>query len=457
MRRYLRPSVATLATLWLLLRATPVNAHALHGNVDAPLPFAVYILGAAVAVALSFALLAITDDTAPPEPEPGRIRRLWRPIRWLLRLLGLLAWLWVVAQTIAGGDSDAEVASLLLWVFGWVGLALVSALLGPAWAWLDPFDTLHDLLAALIRPLGIRVPGHAPWHRHTEAWPAAVSMGFFVWLELVGRVGGGRDLGVVLIGYTLLALGGMAWYGKERWRAGGEVFSVWFGLLGRLAPYGLVGQRGQGRLQRRGFGSALTREAWSASLLSVVALATGSVIWDGISQTQPFHDLVGDTHVVVETALLFGFLGVLTGLVLLVARRVGPTAMGAGLVPVAVGYLVAHYLTYLLIDGQRIVVALSDPLQQGWDLLGTVQFEPRGDVLSTSLVWTLQVSAVVIGHVTGAWLGHSAVRRTRSEGKDVSQWPLAALMICMTVLTLWSLGQNLVFVSEVSALAPAGT
>ncbi len=155
---------------------------------------------------------------------------------------------------------------------------------------------------------------------------------------------------------------------------------------------------------------------------------------------------------VVQTALLFGFLGLLTSAVLLVARRVGPTAMGAGLVPVAVGYLVAHYLTYLLTEGQRIVVALSDPLQQGWDLLGTVQFEPREDFLSGSLVWTLQVSAVVIGHVVGAWLGHSAVRQEQRDGQAVSQWPLATLMIAMTVLALWSLGQNLVFVSETTPL-----
>ena len=58
------------------------------------------------------------------------------------------------------------------------------------------------------------------------------------------------------------------------------------------------------------------------------------------------------------------------------------------------------------------------------------------------------MSAVVLGHVVGAWLGHSAVRREQREGQAVSQWPLAALMIGMTVLALWSLGQNLVFVTE---------
>ena len=151
--------------------------------------------------------------------------------------------------------------------------------------------------------------------------------------------------------------------------------------------------------------------------------AHGSVIWDGVSQTQPFADLVGSPGLPGETLLLGGFLVLLVWLVLRVASRVGMAAMGAGLVPVATGYLVAHYLGYLLVEGQRIVVALSDPLQQGWDLLGTAAWEPRDDWLATSMLWTIQVAAVVLGHVTGAWLGHSAVRRERQDGK--SRQPVA--------------------------------
>jgi len=441
---------ASLAAMLVLLAAVPVHAHALHGNVDAPLPFVAYLVGAAIAVALSFAFVALADDRPTPDRPPGREITVPRPVRWLLRAVGLAAWLWIVAQAIAGGSSDAEVGSLLLWVFGWVGLALVSALLGPVWAWLDPFSTIHDLLAAIMRPTGLRLPGRAPWHRGMQAWPAVVGMAFFVWLELVPRVESGRVLGAVLVVYTLITLVGMAWYGKVRWRTHGEVFSVWFGLLGRLAPWGLVGRRQDGLIVRRGFGSALSAEPWSRSLLAVVAVATGSVIWDGVGQTQAWYDLVGDPHVVVDTAFTLGFLALVVGLVIVVAGRVGATAMGTGLVPVAVGYLVAHYLTYLLTEGQRIVVAVSDPLQQGWDLFGTVGYEPRDDFLSNSIVWTLQVTAVVLGHVVGAWLGHSAVRRERREGQTVSQWPLAALMIGMTVLALWSLGQNLVFVAEVT-------
>ena len=444
---------ATGVAAAMLLVVRPVSAHDLGGEVDAPLPFVVYVVAAVVAVALSFAFAAISDSTSAPDPEPGRARTVPRPVRLTVRLIGLVAWAWVVAQAFVGGSSDAEIASLILWVLGWVGLALVSALIGPLWSWLDPFSTLHDLGAALARWLGVRLPGRSPWRRRVDAWPAVVFLGFFVWLELAARVGGGRELGFVLLGYTAITLAFMAWYGRDRWRERGEVFSVWFGLLGRLALYGLDGPASEGRVRRRGFGSALAGAPWSTSLLVVLALATGSVIWDGVSQTQAFFDVFGDPGLLGDTLLLAFFLAGLAALVVLVGRRVGLAATGAGLVPVATGYLVAHYLSYLLIEGQRLAVALSDPLQQGWDLLGTVTWEPQDEWLNTSVVWTIQVLAVVIGHVAGAWLGHTVARRTQDPERPVSQWPLAALMIAMTVLALWSLGQNLVFVTETSTSA----
>ena len=447
-------AIAGLPIVTLLALPVPASAHALHGDVDAPLPLAAYLVGAALAVGLSFVFVAISDGRPVPERPPGRLRTVPRWARLGLRAVGLAAWTWVVLQTIAGGDSDAEVASLILWVFGWVGLALVSALLGPAWSWLDPFSTLHDLVSWLGRRLGLGSPAARAWPARLAVWPAALLLAVFVWLELAAKVGAGRPLGLVMIGYTALTLVGMARYGRDRWRDHAEVFSVWFGLLGRLAPYGLEGPAESGQLRRRGFGSALAVSPWSMSLLAVVAIGAGSVIWDGLSQTQPFADLVGRPGLPGDTLLLGAFLAGLVWLVGLVARRVGQPAMGAGLVPVAVGYLVAHYLGYLLVEGQRIVVALSDPLQQGWDVLGTAAWEPRDDWLTTSALWTIQVAAVVLGHVTGAWLGHGAVRREREAGQQVSQWPLAALMIGLTVLALWSLGQNLVFVSD---MGPAVT
>jgi hypothetical protein len=103
-----------------------------------------------------------------------------------------------------------------------------------------------------------------------------------------------------------------------------------------------------------------------------------SIIFDGLSQTETFFNLFGAPGIPGRTLLLFGFLGIVVVLAFVVARTIGLRATGAGLLPIALGYLVAHYLTYLLIDGQRILIAISDPLQKGWNLFGTAFHTPTG-------------------------------------------------------------------------------
>ncbi len=431
------------------------SAHSLSGRVSSPLPFAAYVAGAGVAVACSFLLVALSDPAPPRDRTDAPVHAVPRLARLAFRALGLVAWLWIVAQTLIGGSSDADVASLFLWTYGWIGLAMVSAFLGPVWRWIDPFTTLHDLGAWVLRRIGIRGISPQPWPERLGAWPAVAGFAFIVWLELVAVIGDGRPLGLVLVGYTLVTLAGMAQFGRDAWRSGGEAFGVWFGLLGRLARYAAVEDGTDARVRRRPFGAGLVAPGWTTSLLVVVALGTGSIIYDGLSQTQLFFDLFGLPSVPAATLIMGAFLAAIVAAVLWVARRVSVAAMAAGLLPVAVGYLVAHYLTTLLVDGQRIVVAVSDPFQQGWDLFGTAFLEPAVDWLPMEVVWTIQVGAVVVGHIVGAWAGHAAGRRTAAAGEGAApdagahgqRW-LAILMVTLTALTLWSLGQSLTFEGE---------
>jgi hypothetical protein len=159
-----------------------------------------------------------------------------------------------------------------------------------------------------------------------------------------------------------------------------------------------------------------------------------------------------------QTVLLFAFLGVIVAAALGVTRYLGPIPAGAGLLPIAAGYLLAHYFSALLVEGQWIVVALSDPFQRGANLFGTAFHQPSGDFLPPGLVWTVQLAAVVGGHMIGAWGGHAAAAATAPAGTDarslrVRQIPLAVVMVALTTLTLWSLGQDLVVTSEETALA----
>jgi hypothetical protein len=433
-------------------------AHSLSGRVDTPLPFWAYVGGAAAAVALSFFFVAISDPGPPVDEHPEGVMHLPRWLVLFVRGLGLFGWLWIVVQAIIGGSSDADVSYLFLWIYGWVGLAVISAAAGPLWSYIDPFSTLHDLGAAALRRLRIQGLEAQRYPGRLRTWPALAGLFFFIWLELVVHANGGAVLAFAMIGYTIVTLVGMAQYGRDPWRENGEVFSVWFGLLGRLAPLALVGPPEVGTLHRRPYGTGLMLGPWSIDRVCMVSMSAAGIIYDGMSQTRPFYDIFGFPDILSGTVLLLAFLALLTGIVLAVARSIGYAGVGAGLVPVALGYLIAHYLTAFLSDSQRILVAISDPFQQGWNLIGFRDYQGNTGWLSNGVLWGLQVAAVVIGHVIGAWAGHAAARKEAAEREALpaeqrppqrlrpSQLPLALLMIFLTSLTLWSLGQNLVFV-----------
>ncbi len=430
-----------------LLLPGAVLAHSLNVTYQSRLPLAVYVAGAAATVALSFIFVLVRDvrATRPDLSDPGHLPP--AAIRIGLRVAGLLGWAWIIAQGIIGGESDGNVASLFLRVYGWVLVAMLAVIVGPVWHFLDPFSSIHDMLAWVVRRLGIRPWDLAEYPAGLGRWPAAIGFIVIVWLELVLDAGPGI-LFIVLVGYTVLSLAMMAQYGRDEWRSHGDVFSVWFRLLGRLAFWRLVDE--EGRVARRPFASGLLEPGFMLADVVVVALGVGSILYDGLSQTQIFFDLFGGfPSIPLATAVMLGFLGIVIAAALAVTRTVGIGATAAGLIPIAAGYLFAHYLTYVLIDGQRIVIALSDPFQRGWDLIGFAFHEPDGSWLPPGLVWTLQLAAVVGGHMLGAWAGHVVAAMEAPAGLTQTQVrnrqiPLAIVMVTLTTLTLWSLGQAIV-------------
>jgi len=447
-RLLLTTAAATVAVAAVLLTVPEVVlAHSLGERYQAPLPLVAYVGGAALAVAMSFVFVMLRH---PPEAS-AEVARRPRVVPALLRrglkAVGLLAWLWIVAQALVGGSGDGDVGSLFLWVYGWVGLALVSALIGPAWVWLDPFASIHELLSGIGARLGLSTGQSADYPVRLGRWPAVIGFAVIVWIELVARLEGGSSLGLFLVGYTIFSVGAMSYFGRDTWRAHGEVFSVWFDILGRMALFAFEGPPAEGRLRRRPFASGLLSAPWSSAEVTLVGLATGAIIFDGLSQTRIYFDLFIASGALSPALLRDSvtaavFLGGVIAAILLVARRLGNAAIGAGLLPVAVGYLVAHYLVYLLVDGQRIIAALNDPLLRGQNLLPfNLGFWEPSLFLPTSVLWSIQLAAVVGGHVLGAWSGHSAMTRRESGRTIAAQLPLAFVMVILTTITLWSLGQ----------------
>jgi hypothetical protein len=153
-------------------------------------------------------------------------------------------------------------------------------------------------------------------------------------------------------------------------------------------------------------------------------------------------------------------LGGLVGVILLVALAYVATcalmrqAAGArrsllpdflpSLIPIAFVYLVAHYFSLFVIQGQFAIRLVSDPLGRGWDLFGTATFAPNLTLLSPQTTWYVQAIALVAGHVVGLAVAHDrAVAVFRERGAAVrSQYAMLALMVLYTVGGLWLLSRG---------------
>jgi hypothetical protein len=319
-------------------------------------------------------------------------------------------------------------------------------------------------------------------------WPAVALFVAFAWIELV-FYGSSLPLSISLLvlAYSVLTWTGMAVFGKDAWLRGGEAFSVYFGILGRFAPTEVRVKtsrpcRGCGSCEPGKEGCVNCYECFAAASpaereldlrppavglvrperphaggTAFVVLMLAGVAYDGLLATPLWLQIVRLTPVTQTTGLLVMpllFLGVYLAFVKLSQlaggggvslRRLTPAYVYT-LVPIAIAYQVAHYYTYLLIQGQAIISHASDPFGWGWDLFGTADYEIRLGIVSAAFVWYSQVALIVGGHITAVYLAHLVSLRHFESPKLAlrSQVPMLVLMILYTVSSLWILSQPIV-------------
>ena len=407
-----------------------IPTHALGDRFHSPLPLAVYLVGALVVVAASIIIAVRRTDA---HATPRSVNAIPRNVARLLGVFGLAGWLWAAALVLAGGDTGERVDDLLLWVYGWVGISFLSILHPDSWRAIDPNRRLSNGLRRLLRR-SVNADAPGAFDGRNIAPAALIGVIGIIWLELVVTGGGGGTpllMGHVIV--TAWVIGGRTLAADpDAWAAANDPLTAWFSMLGAL---------------RRG------AVAWGTPGALLASIAVGSVIFDGLSQGQAFFDTFGLPSAQEHTLLLLAWLALVAGVSVLAMRaaagRSWATALGEGFVPVAAGYVVAHYTSWLLFAGQRIYVAVGDPLQRGSDLFGTAWFEPQA-FLPPAVLWGVQVVAVVAGHILGVQRGHAVVTRVRrAEGASTqqivaAQLPLAAAVLALTLITLWSLGQSVV-------------
>ena len=131
----------------------------------------------------------------------------------------------------------------------------------------------------------------------------------------------------------------------------------------------------------------------------------------------------------------------LTGLGDDLQRKQLPNLFAHSVVPIVVGYVIAHYLSYLVEVGQLTLIQLSDPFSNGSNLLGTGNLDVNYWLsYHPTLLANIKVLAVVAGHVLGVIAAHDrAIRILPRRHQLTGQLPLLVAMIAFTVGGLYLL------------------
>ncbi|HEV2752625.1 MAG TPA: fenitrothion hydrolase, partial [Solirubrobacteraceae bacterium] len=118
-------------------------------------------------------------------------------------------------------------------------------------------------------------------------------------------------------------------------------------------------------------------------------------------------------------------------------------AFAHSLVPIAFAYAAAHYVSLLILQSQAVAPLVSDPLGEGWNLLGTATWSVNYTLVGAETFWYIQVALVVAGHMAALTLAHDRALVVFGTVKQAvrSQGWMLAVMIGYTTFALWLLSQ----------------
>jgi hypothetical protein len=453
-----------------------VFAHAggLIGRSDLPIPEWLFGWAAAMVLVISFVALAILW------PEPKLERDRWRPlpggigavlgsrsVEILCGAIGVGLLGVVVYSGLEGTQSPAaNFAPTFVFVVFWIGLVPASVLFGDIFRAFNPWRAIGRAVGwAAGRVARSGLPAPLAYPERLGHWPAAAGVFAFAVLELVRSGGDQPDtVAIATLVYSALTFIAMALYGVEAWSTRGEAYGVYFNLFSRISVFEtrdrVVGVRPPL--------SGLARFKAGPGTVALLSVMIGTVTFDGAGEapiwTGTSPDLTrffGDLGFAPQPAFELAFFVGLCAAILFVAGFyrlgvLGARSVGGGfsaerlsrafvhsLVPIALAYVMAHYLTYLLFRGQAIVFLASDPLGDGSDLFGTASHQIDYGVIGSTATWYWQVAFVVVGHVAGLTLAHDRALALYDDAKLAvrSQYWMLAVMIGFTSLALWLLSQ----------------
>jgi hypothetical protein len=440
-----------------------VLAHGLGGSSDLPVPYAFSVIGAAWALTFTFALVAFAwkrprfDPENPTRPLPTAVTTFVdsRVTRGVAAGVALAFTGWVLLAGMFGPQNQGNALLGVFYVLLWVGLVAVSLLVGPVWRVLSPVRTVYQLLQR-IRP--------EPRWAYPESWgyrPAALGLFAFVWMELASPNPAALPwVKTWLLLYTVVLLVG-AWVCGQRWFARADPFDVYSMAVSRLSPF-----RRDAKTGKIGIGNPfdhLLSLPIRPGVVAVLAVLLGSTAFDSFSSSATWRNfadgIARSVHAAPVSVSLCGlrtlgllvFVAVVATTFSLAARATGgldrdkrramPGELAHSLVPIVVGYIFAHYLSYLVERGQQAIISLADPLGKDWNLLGLGHLHVAYVLsLHPALLAVIKVTSVVTGHIVAVIAAHDkALRLLPKRHSLTGQLTMMLVMVGYTFTGLYLL------------------
>ncbi|MGE4362976.1 MULTISPECIES: hypothetical protein [Mycolicibacterium] len=419
-------------------------AHGLGGSADLPIPYTYALIGAAWALTFTFAVVALAwrtprfDAARPGRPLPQWVTRAVDApaTRWTLAAATLLFTGWVAVSTFVGPQDSGNALPGVFYVLLWVGLVALSVLLGPVWRVLSPVRALHRFSGG--RSLGRTYPAALGY------WPAAAGLFAFVWLELASPDPG--SLGAIrtwLLVYLAVTVAGALWCGTQ-WCARADPFEVYSVVASRVSP---LRRNSDGRIAIGNPFDHLPSLPVRPGIVAVLSVLLGSTAFDSFSATPQFRGFVDDLTdsglgaTAVRTAGLALFACVVAATFWAAARCTGgvdarrrrelPGLFAHSLIPIVIGYVFAHYLTYLVERGQQTVYRLLG--QPDAEVMYVLSMHP-------AVLATLKVGFVVAGHIAGVVAAHDrALKVLPARHQLTGQLAMMLVMVGYTFTGLYLL------------------
>ena len=370
----------------------------------------------------------------------------------------LLLSLLLITGIFGSRDPLANPLPLFIWNIWWIIVPLLQFVAGDLWAWINPWRAPAEMVRYFRRR------GAFLRLRWGQAPAIALLLAFAAFMLADIAPADPARLAYAVAGYCGATFLAMIIFGADRWLRRGECFTILLRFFARLSPFKLSG----GKLLFGFPGWRLIKESRgmtaTSGLFALAMLASGS--FDGLNETFLWLDFLGINPLefpgrsAVGFQTVAGLLAFYAGLVSIFAASVYAGAALAGrtdkfrqafirlapcVLPIALGYHFAHFLTALLVNSQYAFASLTDPFGTGRDLLGIGDFHVTTGFFNTRdsvrAIWLSQGGAVLFGHLLAFVLSHAAGLSTLGNRKEtaLALIPISTLMILYTFFGLWLL------------------